>query len=295
MYKGSVIRLGYPTQNLTMPASTNRTLRLANLSDTEKVRELVRQNIRGLLEILRWNAERGVGLFRIGQSLIPFASHPAFPYDWEAEHGEDLREAGEVALSLGIRLSVHPGQYIQPSSLRPEVVDRSLAELRSSARLLSLVGDRDTVLVLHLGGAHEDRRTAARRFVETLRPQEEVLRYLALENDERVWTVAEVVEVAGSLGVPAITDSLHHDLNPGGLTLEEALDLSLPTWESRGARPKVHLSSQDPEKQPGAHAYSVHPGDWHALLAALDGREADVMVEAKGKEHALASLGIRIG
>jgi len=28
-----VIRLGYPTQNLTIPASTNRTLRLANLSD----------------------------------------------------------------------------------------------------------------------------------------------------------------------------------------------------------------------------------------------------------------------
>jgi UV DNA damage endonuclease len=54
-----MIRLGYPTQNLTIPASTNRTLRLASLSDVEKVGWLVR-------EILRWNAERGVGLFRIG-------------------------------------------------------------------------------------------------------------------------------------------------------------------------------------------------------------------------------------
>jgi hypothetical protein len=32
-----VIRLGYPTQNLTIPASTNRTLRLATLGDAEKV------------------------------------------------------------------------------------------------------------------------------------------------------------------------------------------------------------------------------------------------------------------
>jgi UV DNA damage endonuclease len=95
-----VIRFGYPTQNLTIPATTNRTLRPANLSDTKKVCDLVRENIRRLLKILRWNAERGVGLFRIGQSLIPFVSHVAFPYDWEAEHGEDLREAGEVALSL---------------------------------------------------------------------------------------------------------------------------------------------------------------------------------------------------
>jgi UV DNA damage endonuclease len=289
-----MIRLGYAAQNLTVPASTNRTLRLANLSDVEKLRGLVRENIHALLEILRWNAGRSVGLFRIGQSLIPFASHPAFPYDWAAEHDDELREAGALALSLGLRLSVHPGQYIQPSSLKPWVVERSLAELRSSARLLSLVGGPDAVLVLYLGGAHADKRTAARRFIETLRP-EEVLRYPALENDERIWTAAEVVEVASSLDVPAITDTLHHDLNPGGQTLKEALDLSLPTWKARGARPKVHLSSQDPEKQTGAHAYSVDLGDWHALVAALDGTEADVMVEAKGKEHALTPLGVEIG
>jgi UV DNA damage endonuclease len=29
--------------------------------------------------------------------------------------------------------------------------------------------------------------------------------------------------------VPAIADTLHHALNPGGLTLEPALDLALPT------------------------------------------------------------------
>ena len=295
VYKGSMIRFGYPTQNLTIPASTNRTLRLGNLADAKKVRALVRENVAGLLQILRWNAERGVRLFRIGQSLIPFASHPSFPYDWEADHGDELRDAGAVARSLDIRLSFHPGQYIQPSSLRPDVVERSIAELRSSARLLSLLGDRDAVLVLHLGGAKEGKTPAARRFVEALRPEEEVLRYLALENDERTWTVADVAEVATSLEIPAIADTLHHRLNPGGLTLKQALDLSLPTWEVRGARPKVHLSSQDPAKQAGAHAYLVEPGDWQALRAALDRREADVMVEAKGKEHALAPLGVRIG
>jgi hypothetical protein len=35
--------------------------------------------------------------------------------------------------------------------------------------------------------------------------------------------------------------------------------------------------------------------DWRSLLSALGGREADVMVEAKGKEQALAPLGVRIG
>jgi UV DNA damage endonuclease len=290
-----VIRLGYPAQNLTIPASTNRTLRLAKLGDAEKVRALVWANLLGLETILRWNAEHGVKLFRIGQSLIPFASHPAFPYDWEDEHGDDLREIGQLARSLGIRLSMHPGQYIQPGSLRPEVSERSLAELRYAARVFDLIDSQDSAIVLHMGGAYEDRTASTTRFVETMRSESGILRYLALENDERLWTVVDIVQTARLLGVPAITDAFHHGLNPGSLTLREALDLSFPTWEVRGVRPKVHLSSQDPDKQSGAHAYSVDLGDWYAMLDALAGREADIMVEAKGKEQALAPLGFEIG
>jgi UV DNA damage endonuclease len=277
-----VIRLGYPTQNLTIPASTNRTLRLASLGDAEKVRALVWENLLGLETILRWNAGHGVRLFRMGQSLVPFASHPAFPYDWEAEHGDDLRGIGELARVLGIRLSMHPGQFIQPGSLKPGVSGRSLAELRYAARVFDLIGSPDSVIVLHLGGPYEDRKLSTARFVEMIGPETEVLRYLALENDERIWPVSDIVHTARSLGVPAITDAFHHGLNPGGLALREALDHSLPTWEMRDARPKIHLSSQDPEKQAGAHAYGVDLEDWYALLAALDGREADIMVEAKG-------------
>ncbi len=290
-----MIRFGYPTQNLTIPASTNRTLRLASLSNVEKVKELVRENVADLKIILRWNAEHGVGLFRMGQNLIPFASHPAFPYDWESEHGEALREAGELARDLGIRLSMHPGQYINPGSLKPDVVERSLKELRYVARVFDLLGSPDGVAVLHMGGAYADRPASAARFIEVMRPEVRILRYLALENDERVWTVAEIVRTADALGIPAITDAFHHDLNPGGLTLKEALDLSLPTCKPRGVRPKLHLSSQDPAKQAGAHAYSVDSRDWQALFGAIGAREADVMVEAKGKEHALAPMGVEIG
>jgi UV DNA damage endonuclease len=231
----------------------------------------------------------------MGQDLIPFASHPAFPYDWEAEHGAELRGVGELARDLGIRLSMHPGQYINPGSPRPEVVERSLWELRYVARVFDLLGNDDSVVVLHMGGAYADRTASVARFVGALRPQARVLRYLALENDERVWTVAEVVKTSHVLGIPAIADAFHHGLNPGSLTLEEALNVALPTWETRGVRPKLHLSSQDPDKRPGAHAYSVDVRDWRALLAALGGREADVMVEAKGKERALAPLGVEIG
>lgn len=290
MYLLGMIRYGYPAQNLTLPATTNRTLRLASLADAEKVRALVWENMFGLETIVRWNAERGIRLFRIGQGLIPFASHPAFPYDWPEEHGDDLRELGALARSLGVRLSMHPGQFINPGSPNPETAGRSLDELRYAARVFDLMGNDDAVVVLHLGGAYDDRPAAVARFVEALRPQEDILRYLALENDERIWTAGEIVGAARALGIPAILDNLHHSLNPGGLSLAEALDLALPSWEARDVRPKVHLSSQDPAKRPGAHAHSIEAGDWAAFLDALDGRETDVMVEAKGKELALSAL-----
>ena len=288
-----MVRLGYPAQNLTLPATTNRTLRLASLGDAEKVRALVWENLLGLETIIRWNAGRGLPLFRIGQGLIPFASHPAFPYDWAEEHGDDLREIGALARALEVRLSMHPGQFINPGSPNPHTAERSLDELRYATRVLDLMGGDDAVVVLHLGGAYDDRPAAVARFVEALRPEPGILRYLALENDERIWTVAEISHAARILGIPAITDNLHHRLNPGGLTLGEALDLALPTWEARGVRPKIHLSSQDPNKRPGAHAYSVRPEDWEVVVEALDGRETDVMVEAKGKE--LAALGVGAG
>jgi len=277
-----VIRRGYPCENLTLGASTNHTLRLASLSE-ERARAKVAENLADLERILRWNPKEGFHLFRIGQHLIPFASHPAFPYDWERAHGAELARLGALARALGQRLSMHPGQYVNPGSPSPKVVERSLAELRYSARVLSLLQAEEGVLVLHLGGAYGDRRRALRRFVENLRGEGEILRYLALENDERLWSVEEVLEAAEALGVGVVVDALHHALNPGRLSLKEALALAFSTWRGR---PKVHLSSQDPGKRPGAHAFFVAREDWERLLGALPG-PADLMLEAKGKERAL--------
>jgi UV DNA damage endonuclease len=146
-----MIRVGYAAQNLSIPATTNRTLRLARLADAEHVRSLVAANLTGLRTIIGWNARHGVALFRIGQSLIPFASHPAFPYDWQAAHGEELTAIRALARAHGIRLSMHPGQYIQPGSPHPAVVANSLAELRYVTALFDLIGSADATIVLHMG------------------------------------------------------------------------------------------------------------------------------------------------
>ncbi|GIV19451.1 MAG: hypothetical protein KatS3mg023_1202 [Armatimonadota bacterium] len=282
-----MIRWGYPCENLTLDASTNHTLQLRNLGE-ERVREKFEQNLSDLWRMLRWNVQQGIALFRIGQHLIPFASHPAFPYDWQRLHTAALREVGKFAMEHALRLSMHPGQYVNVGSPRPEVVERSLAELRYSAQVLDALGLPDGVLIIHLGGVYEGQSATARRIVQHLRGEPQILCWLALEHDERLWSLRQVVSVAERLGVPVIVDNLHHRLNPDGLTLREAIRLAVATWGHR--RAKVHLSSQDTEKRPGAHAARISPEDHCELLDALDGAEVDVMVEAKDKELAVLSL-----
>lgn len=279
-----LLRVGYPCQNISLRASTNHTIRQTSLRRTEHLEAVVRRNLEDLERILRWNARRGLRCFRVGQQLIPFASHPEFDMDWQARFRSALGRLGHLAHALGIRLSMHPGQFANPGSPSGPVRERSLAELRYAARLLSLLGAEDGVLVLHGGGVYGDRSAAAGRLRESLEGEREVLRFLALENDERCWSVAELLPVAEALGVPVVFDLLHHRLNPGGLTAEEAWSLARSTWRAR--RPEVHLSSQAPGKAPGAHSAYVRCSDWEALRSLLREEPADVVVEAKAKERA---------
>ena len=203
------IRFGYPCQNETLSATTNRGIKLASIKDVERIRDKIQDNLNDLERMLLWNRDEGIHLFRIGQHLIPFASHPNFPYDWETYHTEHITQIGKLAKEIGVRLSMHPGQFINPGSPNDEVVERSLAELHYSATVLDLLGAEDGVIVLHLGGAYGDKPSAMRRFIEVMRAETQINRYLALEVDERVWTVVEVTDVAIALGVGAIVDGIN--------------------------------------------------------------------------------------
>lgn len=282
-----MIRWGYPCENLTLDASTNHTLQLRNATE-ERIREKFEQNLRDLWRMLKWDVEQGIALFRIGQHLVPFASHPQFPYDWRRAHAKALREIGVFAREHRLRLSMHPGQYVNVGSPRPDVVERSLAELRYSAMVLDTLELPDSVLIVHLGGVYEGHEATGRRIVHHLSGEKQVLRWLALEHDERLWSLRKVLPVAEQLGVPVIADNLHHRLNPDGLTLKEAVRAGIDTWDRR--RPKLHLSSQDNSKRAGAHAAGIYREDLTELLEALDGVEADIMVEAKDKELAVLPL-----
>src|SRR4029079_3898639 len=99
-------------------------------------------------------------------------------------------------------------------------------------------------IILHVGGVHGDKPAAMKRFALHARDlSPSALGRLTLEGDERSYTVSDVLEVAGELGIPVVVDNLHHRLNPDGLSLAEALRLARETWKPGHGRQKAHPSS----------------------------------------------------
>ena len=68
------------------------------------------------------------------------------------------------------------------------------------------------------------------------RLSEAARRRLVIENDDRTYSLADVLPLARRLGVPVVWDILHHHCHdPEGIPDREALELALATWPRRCA------------------------------------------------------------
>ncbi|TNF50901.1 MAG: hypothetical protein EP304_01410, partial [Deltaproteobacteria bacterium] len=112
---------------------------------------------------------------------------------------------------------------------------------------------------------------------------------LTLENDDRSYTVEDLLPVCEQLDIPLVYDVHHHRCNPDGLTVAAATEACLQSWRRRGREPYFHISSPKHgwNGKPGPHADFIDvadfPAEWHGLDATID-------VEAKAKELALLKL-----
>lgn len=279
------MRLGYACINLTLKR-TFRTLRLATLNaqGMPYLQSLVDENMALVGEILRWNREHDIMMYRLSSELVPFGSHHSVNL-----HDLDFSAYGDIAqLAQGMRLSTHPGQFTLPSA-QGDIWERSIRDLQYHSTLMDLLGI-DGDIVLHGGGVYGDRAATAERMKRNiLSLPAEIQHRLRLENDERSWSVTDLLPICEEVGVPLIVDSLHHQLNEGGVPFAR-----LPwsriraTWSDR--LPKLHYSEQDPGKRPGAHSDYVDALKFHTFMTDIPWSDYDVMLECKAKELALLKL-----
>lgn len=257
--------------------------------------------------------EIGVRMYRMASAVAPYASHPELSQfrDQPQKFAAELRALGDHARTVGLRLSTHPGQYTVLNSITEATVRAAVTELEVHAEILDAMGlGPESVIVLHVGGAAGRKDAAMDRFEKgfSLLPSR-AQRRLAIENDDRTFSLCDVLELSRRTGAPVVWDVLHHHCHdPDRVPDREALRLAAATWAD-GVVPKIHYSTPRSslatrEKQVGrktvrrpappalrAHADMIDPigFEWF-LQGVVAGTDVDVMLEAKGKDVALVEL-----
>lgn len=265
--------------------TTNRKMRLASLSK-DRVLELTERNIEDLVQLVALSSQMGLSIFRVGSSIVPFASHPRFEERWFAEIEPMFKDVAAYIAQSGVRLTMHPGQFVTLNSPRQEVVEAALRELRYHFWVLDLLGaGPEGRVVIHGGGSYGNKRASCERFLRVIEKESWLRKRLAVENDEKVFSARETFELAESAGIPMVFDLYHHRLNTSPFDVTRVFK----TWN--GYIPEFHVSSlPEGEHRFGEHGFWVTLEDVLELAEMTGGKRADVVVEAKGKEKAIAKL-----
>lgn len=280
------MRLGYACMNTELK-TVFRTLRVATaLADgTGKIKELTLINMQTTLEILQWNLDNDIFFYRASSSMIPLSTHPVNDWIWW-EDPDFLFIAGQirdVVQTHQMRVSMHPGQYTVLNSPKPEVVQKSIKDLEYHDRLIQLLGGND--LIVHTGGAYGDKEQAKIRFAENYSKLSSSLRArIRLENDDKTFTIRDVLDIHKLCGVPICFDIHHHNCNNDGQPVDIAEIIA--TWQGYGT-PKIHISSGKEGFTDLRHHELVSETDFHELLALVKGEDVDIMFEAKLKEQSV--------
>jgi UV DNA damage endonuclease len=291
------MRIGYPCINRSLGCSPARTFRLASYTDA-RLRETVAANLACLHTIISWNAARGLLFFRITSDLVPFASHPVCICPWQEEFAGEFLEIGGLIRRHGFRISMHPDQFVLLNAPDEGVLRRSIAELAYQVQVLDLMGlDNSAKVQVHVGGVYGNKPAGMDRFVrqyELLDPA--ISARLAIENDERLYSISDCLAIHERTGIPVILDSFHHALLNNGEEFFTLLDPVRKTWKASDGIAMVDYSSQEPGKRIGAHAEHIVPDGFRQFLAGTRPADFDIMLEIKDKERsALEALVIARG
>jgi len=318
------ITLGYHGLNHTLRKQhifADRTVRQNTLEQLKGkkivyLKELCKRNVEDLYKIMLWNVENKIHFYRLTSGLAPHITNPVFiPKKYHHDYRalvyslEYLRpvfkKIGDLAKKYDIRITFHPGQHVSLSSSNEEIIIKSYRDLYWHAKILDMMGlDYNSIIIVHGGGTYGDKPSAMKVFIKNFKRMPAALRRrIALENDEKNYSVEDVLKISSIVQVPIVFDIFHYQLYhqtivrkrnlgeniPNQPKLEEIFPKVIRSWGNR--RVKMHISEQRKDSVFGAHSDYVRViPDVLLLFPHRYNRNLDLMVEAKYNEIALLYL-----
>lgn len=286
------MRIGYACLNVTLGLKMRTCrLRTVEIEGMKIIKELTLLNLQSVKAILEWNKQNDIGFFRVSSDIVPFGSHEILAWNWweDEEVLKITNDIKQIQQQNNFRLTVHPGQYTIINSPNEKVIRNAFSDIDYHNKLISLMGGTD--IVIHVGGVYGDKNEAKKRWIESYKQlSDDIKQKLILENDDKSFHVRDVLDIYSDTGVPICFDIHHHNCNQSECeATEDSLQHVIQTWEGH-RKPKMHISSGRNSKTDTAHHDYILKEDFDAFMAMLNGRDVDLMFEAKKKELAVLNI-----
>jgi UV DNA damage repair endonuclease len=203
------------------------------------------QNAYRLVEYVG-NLPQGQRMVRLGSNMMPAYTHTDWQWFYQQTDVRDraAREwarVGELARSLDVRLSMHPGQFTVLASDNPEIVNRSIEEFEYHADIIRWMGYgknwQDFKCNVHISG----RQGPAGIKAVLPRLSTEARNCITIENDENAWGLDSSLELEKDVAL--VIDIHHHWCHSRGEYIEpndDRIKRVIDSW--RGVRPAMHYS-----------------------------------------------------
>lgn len=298
-----IVRFGYVAMSaIIKDCSPSKTITLNSLIKLNNERAIhsrlsaiAKLNIANTQRLLYHNRAHDIKVFRLTSKLIPFATHPiAENWDWVSDVESELKKLGEYVKNHNFRISAHPDHYTLINSPNNEVITASLKDLEYHHKIFAVMGlDNSAKLIIHVGGAYKNKEESIKRFIDNYKLLPEHLKNrILLENDDKIYTVQDVLKICRETGTPMVLDLHHHWCTNPNEDIFPYLAHIFSTWNKEKIPPKIHLSSPKDEKDFRSHADFVEAESFLAFLeeAKQLNQDFDVMIEAKQKDAALLKL-----
>lgn len=250
---------------------------------------LYRENFQRLMGALTFCIENKIRLYRISSANFPMSdlAGDATGDLILQRMAPEMAEFGKVAAANGIRVVMHPDQFVVLNSTSPQVIENSIKTLEHHAWTMDLLGlPQSAWSSMNIHGGKGGRSAELIEIIPTL--PEPVRSRLALENDEHAYGAWEILEICQAAHVPMIFDVHHHVCHDGLTDLEdpsiaELLALARETWPHPEWQ-LTHLSNGRASFADPAHH------DYITTVPSAFNQAPWIEVEAKHKEDAIRKL-----
>lgn len=279
--------IGYACLTRGVADLSYKTCRKQNATE-ENLLSLIEHNLNTLEAMIDYNHQNAIRLFRMSSDIIPFGSDFSVnDLDWSKNFKEQFDRIGEKVNDYGMRVSMHPGQYTVLNSLNEDVVKRAIDDLTYHTQFIdSLNVDASHKIILHIGGVYGNKDEAIDRFISVYKKLDQSIKdRLIIENDDRLYTIEDVLSISEQTGAPVVYDNLHHFINPGESLGNDRMwiERAKETWSMNDGRAKVHYSQQQLNAREGAHSQTVRIKEFMDYYESVKDLDIDIMLEVKDK------------